>query len=53
MPKRNDTTTIELLRQQNRERAKRYYNKHRDKVKKENLERYYENKRNLQDSEQN
>lgn len=36
--------TIEELKESNRLNAIRFYEKHKDRVKKQNLEKYYENK---------
>jgi hypothetical protein len=42
--------TEEEKRQSNRDKFMRYYWKNQEKIKKKNLKRYHENKRNLQDS---
>jgi hypothetical protein len=52
MPNKNDSQSIEDIRKINRARAKRFYKKHQKRIREQNLERYHENKRNLQDSEQ-
>ena len=45
--------TIDELRAQGRIRSARYYNHHGETVKHKNLRRYYENKRNIQNSQPN
>jgi len=42
--------TEEEKRQANRDKFMRFYWKNSDKIKKQNLKRYYENKRNLQNN---
>jgi hypothetical protein len=43
--------TEEEKQQANKEKYMRYYWKNCDKIKKKNLKRYYENKRNIQDNQ--
>lgn len=40
----DDTRTLEKIREQERARRKRYYEKHKEKVKRDNRERYHRKK---------
>ena len=50
--KKLNRTREELLKQQ-RNRAKRYYERNKERLNEESMERYWKSKRNLQDNKQN
>lgn len=56
MPKRNNNLTVEQIREQNRLRGKRFYDKNVERMRKESLERYYNKRkdcvRDIQDNKQ-
>ena len=52
MPKINETFTLDKLREQNRIRARRFYEKNKMRIQHANLSRYYDHKRNLQNNQQ-
>ena len=47
MGRKKKYNTLEEQRQANRDKFMRYYWRNAKKIKKQNLERYYENKRNI------
>jgi hypothetical protein len=44
VPEKDTDLTVEKIREQNRERSRRHYEKHKEAVKKDNRERYHRKK---------